>query len=428
VLLPKSFDADLRAMDLAREDFVGMMSGFTRPGGDVHVHPLGIVACDDERDAMRAARHLVDDVKVPAVLGLGSGAEVVDVGTTLLVPESVLGVASISTSPLVTGIPNRPGQPRLMWRTTYSSAETAKAIAHVVPDLFEPQIRGLPGVLPREAPMRVAFLREKSRGGPIFDDMLFDALRFNGKSALANGANFREIVFDDSEPGSGEAAAESALDALRAFAPHVVVFGANPSAIVHVIEPFEESAPPAAYHPRYLWMTALHQEALDWIGTSAGRRRRFFGLEPVSTRAVNARFVLHYNEGAAQKVTRTVCPNSSYDAFYLAAYATYALGDQPVTGTNLARAVARLVPPGKAIDVGPAGIFDAFSTLRRGENIDVNGATGSLDFDLAKGEAPFDQALLCVGVDDAGRASGSVESGVVFDSAAGRLEGELRCP
>ena len=34
---------------------------------------------------------------------------------------------------------------------------------------------------------------------------------------------------------------------------------------------------------------------------------------------------MHYNEVFPKKVTRSVAPNSSYDAFYVLAYATYAL-------------------------------------------------------------------------------------------------------
>jgi hypothetical protein len=166
----------------------------------------------------------------------------------------------------------------------------------------------------------------------------------------------------------------------------------------------------------------------DWMSTDATKRRRFYGLKPTSSTSTNARFVMHFNESSPEKVTRTDAPNSSYDAFYLLAYATYALGDQPPTGANVARAFSRLVPPGKKVEVGPTGIYDAYTALRRGENIDLEGAYSSLDFNLATGEIPFDEALLCVGLDDLGRASENIESGVVYRSATGRLEGTLHCP
>ena len=86
------------------------------------------------------------------------------------------------------------------------------------------------------------------------------------------------------------------------------------------------------------------------------------------------------------------------------------------------------MPPGKSIDVGPTGIFDAYTTLRGGGRVDLNGAFGSLDFDLDTGEVPFKHAIECVGVNDEGRADHSVESGIVYASDTDRLEGTMRCP
>ena len=57
--------------------------------------------------------------------------------------------------------------------------------------------------------------------------------------------------------------------------------------------------------------------------------------------AANARFVARYNEAFADTVTRTFSPNSSYDAFYVVAYATYAIGDAPVTGGEPRRTRSR---------------------------------------------------------------------------------------
>jgi hypothetical protein len=136
---------------------------------------------------------------------------------------------------------------------------------------------------------------------------------------------------------------------------------------------------------------------------------------------------MHFNETATRKVTPDAAPNSDYDAFYLLAYATYALGNEALSGESLARAIARLLPPGKSVEVGPGAIFDGFATLRAGEKLDLRGAFGSLDFDVSTGEVAFDHALLCVGVDDNGRASFGVESGVVYASGTNRLEGALRC-
>jgi hypothetical protein len=113
------------------------------------------------------------------------------------------------------------------------------------------------------------------------------------------------------------------------------------------------------------------------------------------------------------------------------AYATYALGDEAVTGAALSNAFARLLPPGREVDVGPTQILEAFQALRRGpnEHIDLNGAIGSLDFDAATGESPIDYAIVCAGVDDTGDVtSADAESGLVYDARRKEIVGTLRCP
>jgi hypothetical protein len=127
-------------------------------------------------------------------------------------------------------------------------------------------------------------------------------------------------------------------------------------------------------------------------------------------------------------LTPTTAPQPSYDAFYILAYATYALGDEPITGPALSRAIGRLLPPGRELDVGPSHIFEGLQTLRSGGNLDLVGAMGSLDFDPSTGEAPVDYAILCCGVDADGRASGSVESGLIYETRSAKLTGTMRCP
>jgi hypothetical protein len=112
----------------------------------------------------------------------------------------------------------------------------------------------------------------------------------------------------------------------------------------------------------------------------------------------------------------------------LLAYAALALGDEPVSGGALSGSIARLLPPGKRVEVGPLEILDGYGALAAGANIDLDGTIGRLDFDLATGEAPVDMAVVCVNVDRAGAATEGAESGMVFDSRAGTLVGELHCP
>jgi branched-chain amino acid transport system substrate-binding protein len=234
-------------------------------------------------------------------------------------------------------------------------------------------------------------------------------------------------VVDD--PASPDARPDDqAIAALLAFRPDVVVFDSGDALMNRVFVPLETRWPERAPRPLYAGALPLPAALFPFVGRSVARRRRFFGLTNVSTTTANARLVTHFNETFADKVTRTATPNGSYDAFYLLAYGVVALGDEPVTGPSLSRAIGRLLPPGKPVDVGPLAILDGLGALRGGANIDLEGTIGHLDFDPATGEAPVDMAILCVGVDRTGVATEGIESGMVYDAHADKLVGELACP
>ncbi|HEY2515472.1 MAG TPA: bifunctional serine/threonine-protein kinase/ABC transporter substrate-binding protein, partial [Polyangiaceae bacterium] len=160
-------DREFQAVDLARADFAHLMAGANaRPGG---ARPLAVLACDDARDQARAARHLVTDVEVPAIIGFRSSNEAIELATSTLIPKGILGVAALNTSPMITSLPRMPGEPRMIWRTTYSGAEAALPISLVVPDVIEGEVRKTLG---RSEPLRVALVRQDDAAGLGFADIL----------------------------------------------------------------------------------------------------------------------------------------------------------------------------------------------------------------------------------------------------------------
>jgi tRNA A-37 threonylcarbamoyl transferase component Bud32 len=417
---------EFQAVELARTDFAHMLAGANaRPHGG---RPLALLACDDAVDPQRALRHLADDVGVPAVIGFRSSNEAIEAATSTLIPNGVMGVAALNTSPMISSLPRAPGGPRMVWRTTFSAAEMALPIAQIVPGVLEPELRarpGGPGGIGKDEPLRVALLRQDDAAGIGFADVLFRNLRYNGRSALENESSYREFVY---LPGGDAPRYDELARNLVAFAPHVVIDFGSVEPFLAVVERVERGWHGGSPPPRYLRAGTLAPGVVAFIGASAERRRRLLGLTSESTTATNARFVARYNEAFSDTVTRTFSPNSSYDAFYLVAYAALALGDAPITGGALSGAVSRLLPPGKPIDVGPSAIFDAINELASGRNIDLNGATGRLDFDVETGDAPVDLAVLCADVDAHGVATSVRESGLMYDATSRSLRGTLHCP
>lgn len=423
---PEYFVYHRHAIDLARRDFAQIMGSVT----NARARPIAVLECDDGTDARRAALHLVDDLGVPAVIGFRSGMEAMDLANTLFVPRGVLMISATNTNPMLTALPAPAGAPRLVFRTTYNTADNVTAIGHFVSGALEPQVRseGLDGSNGRRAHLRVASLRARAVAGADIGDALRNNLRFNGKSAVENGDDYLELSHEMNAPPTAPQFAEITAR-LLAFEPDVVVYAGARGAIEGVIAPVERrwGKKRESHRPRWVSVTELLDDVLTIVGDDPDKRRRFFGITPVSDTPANARFVAHYRESFSEPVSRTAAPNSTYDAFYLVAFASYAIpAGEAVTGAHLAEGLGHLVPPGKEIEAGMTGIYDAYAALTSGGRVDFTGATGRFDFDLERGEAAFDQSILCAGRDGQGHLVG-VPSGLIYHPATGKLEGELAC-
>ncbi|HEY2515533.1 MAG TPA: hypothetical protein VGI39_31915, partial [Polyangiaceae bacterium] len=368
-----------------------------------------------------AANHLAFDLDVPAVLGLGGGAEAVKIAGSVLVPRGVLAIATFTKNPLVTRLP-QPSGPRLVWRTTYDGDQAATASARILHETLEPKDAA------RTRATRVVLARSDDAVGASFGEAFFRSLQFNGKPAVDNGSAYREVTFAPRDPSDEELRA-----LVRTIADHepthMVLAGAE-SVTVPLVRALEAAWPRGGARPVYVAASDSTESFAPLLGTSAERRHRFFAVQSVSNSLVNARFVVRYNQAHPKApVTRQINPSAEYDAVYLLAYAAFALGDAPVTGASLAKAFERLLPPGNPIEVGPTDLPAAVAQLTAGKKLDLIGAETALDLSPATGEGPADFALLCPAIDRRGRASGEdVESGVLYRAATRTVEGVPECP
>ena len=416
----------VNAIDLARRDFMEMTNGLpsARFGGPAR--PLALVACDDSTEPSRSAAHLVDGMGVPAILGFALSKEVLDLAASVFNPKGVLALAS-NTASMLRDIPHAPGGPRLVWRTTTSALMEAPAVSALVAELIEPELRASPGLLSPGEAIRVALIRVNNPSGLSYSDLLISGLRFNGKSAAENGANFKVIISrEDALEARAEDVATAAAEA-TAFRPHIIIRMTDSPELIPSIErlwPAKER-----FRPRYLAGGTLGEEALQQVVKQRLElKTRLFGINTATGGPAIAKFVARYNEHYTPKVDAHNATDAPYDAFYLLAYAAAALGDEAVTGTKLARAIGRLVPPGVPIDVGPGGIYQALGVLRNGQNIDLQGTTTTLDFDRETGEPTADFAVFCLRGGQKGAPVEVIESGLLFVARDGKLRGALRCP
>ena len=300
-------------------------------------------------------------------------------------------------------------------------AAASVPLVHVI----EEQLRASHVLRPDE-PMRVLFDRAANTAGIGASDAIVSSLRYNGKTVAENGEGaFREVtvpdlVEQDGDTGAGRVAAE-----IAAFRPHVVL---DVAAGAPMLAAAEASWPRGErFRPRYVYQGALsYPEFAAAVARDPSLARRLYGIDTAVDTPAVTKFVLRHNEVFEPKVTALEANDAPYDAVYTLAYLIVALGDAPVDGASLARAIPRL-KGGAPIDVGPAGIYAAVAALGRGENIDLRGTATSLDFDEATGDAPARFAAFCFRAGPDGKL-GPGESGFFFDSQTGRATGEPRCP
>jgi serine/threonine protein kinase len=412
------------AVELARRDFATMTGGLlpVRPGAPKR--PIAVVLCDDREAPEPAARHLVTEVRVPAILGFALSKEVMDLATSLFNPKGVLALAA-NTASALRDIPRSPSGERLVWRVTTSSDMSIPALAAVVSSVIEPEIRAQPGSLAPGEPIRVALVRVANPTGQSHADVLGAVLRVNGKSVAENGDRIRQFEAPhsfSSTPGSEVKMAAQITE----FLPHLIIHAGGEELPVEV----ERSWPRAArFRPRHATNSSYLEPGLAaWLREHPELRKRYYAVDAAAPRDLVTRFVLRYNEVFTPKTTVENATAASYDAFYLFAYAAAALGEEPITGPALARALRRLLPGGAPVDVGPGGIYQAFYALAEGKNIDLRGIQTSLDFDLRTGDATVDFAAYCVSPSPGEEPPRPIESGLFFRSASGNLDGAHRCP
>ncbi len=409
---------NMDGVDFARKEIAQATSALEGSSSSQHVRGIALVGCDDTEDAMRAARHLAEDVGVPAIIGFRSGQEVVDVAEGVLIQRRMLAVSSITPNPIITRLPQPSIEPRLVWRTTFSSDALAEAAAHFIHDVLEPHtLRG--------GANRVVLVHTDAVGGLSSADTFYKQLVLNGKPAIDSGSDYQEITTN----AVNEDEIGAIADRIHAATPTIVALGPKSGALLSLVREVEARSS-AGNRPTYVRINGEPTDLAEFMGKSADRRHRVFGVTSLSNSTPNARFVIRYNQARSEPVTRTTNPGPSYDAFYLLAYGAIALDPRDsITGSSIAREFARLVPPGKAIEVGPTNVLEAVGILSSGGRIDLEGTQTGLDFDLATGEPPSDFSLLCTGVDRTGAASAdSVESGVVYRAKERRSEGSARCP
>lgn len=361
---------DLNAAVLALEE-VNQRDGV---GG----RPFALYVCNTGGSKQRIqeqALWLAEQLKAPALITSGSGQTIA--AHTVTVPRGVLIISATATSPELTSLlDSSGGSVGLVWRTAPSDAIQGKVIA----DLLINGCTAAEGCQPAITPV--------TKVGVVYVD---DPYGQGLKEVLAArfGQAPREIrSFQFTRGGD----VGPAVNGLAAFGPQVTVVIGFPSDVSNIVT-LAQAKPNLTKAQGHRWfLTDSAKDPATVSGSPSGALDGAFGTAPAQGAgggfsSFRDRFLAKY----AVNPLDFSYTSHSYDAMYVlalgAAYAAGADGNLPITGARMAEGLTKL-SAGALSPLTPDQFTPAKSSLQKGTSIDIEGASGKLNFDPATGEAP----------------------------------------
>jgi ABC-type branched-subunit amino acid transport system substrate-binding protein len=425
---------------MAFDELEAIRQGVPLVGDNRRTRKLAVVAChergrDEDKVHLRAARHLVEDLEVPAIIGCGFTPITIEVATQVTVPSRVLLLSPLSAGDAIT----RLDDDGLVWRTVPPVIFEAPAYARLVSEL-ETTIRTRLASSVTE-PLRLTIATKGDAFGRGFREAIRPNLRLNGGELKLDDPNIDEFEYAD-RPDSPEARAEleAYADRVARHRPHIVLFvGTNEAFQVmlpHVERSWEALAGAATPRPIYVFTRGSKlQDLLDVVrdvestvgGGSLSLHQRVIGTSVSGRGAIYDAFLARFHARFGQPAGRSA--EHGYDAGFLlqyaVAHAAVNQGTNSPSGKQLATAM-------ESMSFGPksppteAGIGTAMEEILAGRSIDYEGASGPLDFDPSTGEAPADIEIWCIEVDGRGSLAFGAPQGY-YDYRNGTFTGRVIC-
>ena len=389
----------------------GIPAGSTSADG----HPLVMVSCDESVSLLRAAQHLVDELKVPAIVGPNTSQDTLDLSNKLTIAARTLVLSPTAVASSIADL----SDDGLTWQIIPTDVQRAPLMIQQI------------GVL--EAGLRQERNRPTIKLGIVYrDDALGQGTRVSLNSVVLNGKPLADTVnvgdnvridpYDFRQPTQ-----EALVDAYLKFAPDIIVMAGTAEVITNVMIPLERGwiGPPES-RPQYLLIdSAKVPELLSAVAGNDDLRRRIrgTGVTPGGRSiAVNDTFMVSYSARYPGQPANIFGMGPAYDSTYAIAYGIAGVRGAAVTGTSIAQGLHGLGRGGTLVEVQSTKVLAAFSKLAAGESVTAIGTFSTLQWTDAGAILGGTLEMWCIG--NPNGKPGFEQSGLTFDVATGVSAGQ----
>jgi branched-chain amino acid transport system substrate-binding protein len=365
-LMPRTrTDAGVNGTGVAREQSLLLAAEQLNPPQrqGIRGRTIELIGCDSQSSAAVAGELAAHLVQQGVVVLFTSGSAETIAAARATVPGGVLQVSVSASAPEITDLPDSapgapPGAPGLVWRTSTSDTHQAHVIADTLIDAGTPRTavillndaygQGLGLAFSREYPASSHSTFLYSQGGDI-DTALNSADAYAPTQLLVVGFADDAVRIVNGAQTRSNLAMRPLFFTDAAKAPALFVGLNAPSLVDGALGTAPAPAP-------------LPSDARSYFVTQYTQR---FGTDPLAVSATA----------------------NAFDAMMCVAFAAYDAHDD-LTGAALARGMSRLYSPGALqVPLTPTSFNTGARELDTGRPIDVDGASGKLDFNAMTGEA-----------------------------------------
>ena len=386
--------------------------GIPRGDSSAAARQLVMVSCDASANLVRAGKHLVDELHVPAIVGPNSSQDTIDLSRQVSVSG---GTVAISPTALASSIADLSDN-GLTWQMVPTDLQRGEFLRIAIQDLAAQLMRER-----KESAIKL---------GAVFrDDALGIGTRTSLNTLILNGSQLPTLVnrgearIDAYDLGATDQ--QPTVRAYAEFAPDIIVLAGTSELVLDIMVPLERAWRADKPRPYYMLIDSLkNKELLEAVMADDALRKRVrgTGLTPSPrSKAVYDAFQLSYqlaNPGMPSDVNGI---GPTYDATYAIAYALAATFDQPISGRSITKGLRMLSDGRDEIQVQAVSLLAAFSHLVMKEPINAIGTFGPLAWGPNGAVLGGTLELWCIGA-RGGRLSYQ-SSGVTVDLASGLLEG-----